>query len=150
MAADDGDLGMAGGEHGEIHRSRLPWKLPGSFDPSVLKDDGFQFAGTADDGVDGGIGAAAGNPEFNADHGTTFDVTVDLVETGIDVVGRNVGEAENTIGGEAQTAEDVIVGFAQLVGGGVILPGFAEVNAEALDTHAIGEAEDFAHVLFGG
>ena len=150
VAADEGDVGEMLGEGDEVIGGGFAGVVAAGFDPGVLEDDGFQLGGASDQGVQAWVIAAAGDPEFDADHGAVGDAALELGVAGIKMFAAQINKAKEAVGKGGASSQDVVVLLDELFCGGVLQKAQAHINAEAFDAHAVRVANEVGGPLFGG
>ena len=150
VATDEGDGGEALGEGNEVVWGGFARVVAAGFDPGVLEDEGFQLGSADDEGIERGVVAAAGDPEFDSDHRAVGDAAFEFGEAGVDVLCAEVNEAEEAVREGGEGAQDIVVLLDELLGGGVLQEAEAHVDAEAFDADAVGVTEEMGGALFRG
>lgn len=149
VATDERHLGETSSEYGDVFGGGFAGFIACGFIPGVLKDDGLEFGSTFDDGVDGGVSTALGDPQFHTEHGAVGDAAFEFVEAGLYMFGVEIHKAEEAVGEGFDRFEHGVVLSAQIFGAGIGYEFQPHVNAVAFDAVTI---TDFDHsvCVFGG
>ena len=148
VSADEGDFGKTASEGGDVVGGGFSFGITCGFIPGVLEDDGFEFCGSFDEGIDGGIGAALGDPQFDSQHGAVGDTALELFEAGLGVFGVEIDKTEEAIGKGGDRFEHFVILTAQIIRAGIGVEFESHIDAIAFDAVAVSDF-DQATSMFG-
>ncbi len=88
-----------------------------------------------------------GHPKLDADHRPGGDAAFDFRKTLLDVVAADVAKPKGAIVVVLEGLEHLIILFLQIFRSRLFGPAHAHIEAEPLDSHAVGDFDELPHAL---
>ena len=150
VPADQRYAAVALRELGEIQGRRFAGVVAQDFEPGVLEDEYLKLVGALDDAVDGWRVAMLRDPQLHAHHGALRHTPLQFRQAILEVLGIEIDETEQPIRPFRKHAEDLVVFSPEFLRRRILRHRKSHVEAQALDAHAVGHAQELLGALFRG